>query len=125
MEKYIDSVRYEMNEPNLKFVHTKERYEIEIPEKAEKRKPAGFEFSSKRAGFSRYISPVVKKQVKELEKLEEELKSQMGLFIGFFFEEFKKKQRIWQRFVEIIAELDCLISLSEYSFLGQKVRPRF
>lgn len=50
----------------------------------------------------------------------------MGLFIGFFFEEFKKKQRIWQRFVEILSEIDCLISLSEYSFLGgNKTRPKF
>lgn len=49
----------------------------------------------------------------------------MALFIGFFFEEFKKKQKVWQRFVEIIAEIDCLISLSEYSFLNQKVRPTF
>lgn len=49
----------------------------------------------------------------------------MGLFIGFFFEEFKKKQKIWQRYVEIIAEIDCLISLSEYSFLNKKVRPVF
>ena len=49
----------------------------------------------------------------------------MGLFIGFFFEEFKKKQKIWQKYVEIIAEIDCLISLSEYSFLNKKVRPVF
>lgn len=49
----------------------------------------------------------------------------MGLFIGFFFEEFKKKQKIWQRFVEIVAELDCLISLTQYSCSGNKVRPIF
>jgi DNA mismatch repair ATPase MutS len=49
----------------------------------------------------------------------------MGLFVGFFFEEFKKKQKIWQRFVDIVAEVDCLISLSEYSLLGGKVRPKF
>jgi DNA mismatch repair ATPase MutS len=47
-----------------------------------------------------------------LEKIEDEAKLQMGLFVGFFFEEFKKKQKIWQRFVDIIAEIDCLISLS-------------
>ena len=47
----------------------------------------------------------------------------MGHFIEFFFEEFKKKQKIWHRFVEVLAELDCLISLSEYSYLNNKVRP--
>lgn len=49
----------------------------------------------------------------------------MALFIGFFFEQFKNKQKIWQRFIEIIAEIDCLISLSEYSFTNEKVRPIF
>ena len=28
LEDYLDSIRYSINEPNLKFVHTKERYEI-------------------------------------------------------------------------------------------------
>lgn len=64
LDKYLDSVRYEMNEPNLKFTHTKERYEIEMPEKSEKRRPNNFEFTSKRTGFSRYISPQSKKLVK-------------------------------------------------------------
>ena len=49
----------------------------------------------------------------------------MGLFIGFFIKELRKKQHIWQRFIEIVAEIDCLISLSEYSFFKEKVRPQF
>jgi DNA mismatch repair protein MSH6 len=96
-----------------------------VPEKAEKRRPTNFEFSSKRAGYSRYTCPEVKGMVKRLEKVEEDSKSQMGLFIGFFFEEFKKKQNIWQKFIDILAEVDCLISLAEYSLLNKKVRPQF
>jgi hypothetical protein len=59
-----------MKEPNLKFVHTKERFEIEIPEKSEKKRPKTFEFSSKRAGFSRYVCPETKTIIKRLEKVE-------------------------------------------------------
>ena len=53
------------------------------------------------------------------------MKEQMCLFIVFFFEEFKKRQKIWQRYIDILAELDCLIALSEYSFLNAKTRPTF
>lgn len=39
LEEYLETVRFEMKVPNLKFVHIKERYEIEIPEKHEKNRP--------------------------------------------------------------------------------------
>jgi hypothetical protein len=42
LEGFIDKLRYEMKEPNLKFTHTKERFEIEIPEKSEKKRPSSF-----------------------------------------------------------------------------------
>lgn len=49
----------------------------------------------------------------------------MGLFVGYFFEEFRKNQKIWEKYVEILAEIDCLISLSTYSMQSQGVRPEF
>ena len=53
------------------------------------------------------------------------IKEQMGLFVGFFFEEFRKKQRVWEKYIRVLAELDCLLSLSSYSFksIEAGVRP--
>lgn len=49
----------------------------------------------------------------------------MGLFVGYFFEEFRKNQKVWEQFISTIAEIDCLISLSIYSYESGGVRPQF
>jgi len=47
----------------------------------------------------------------------------MGLFVGYFFEEFRKNQKIWEKFLAVLAEIDCLISLSLYSHQIGGTRP--
>lgn len=49
----------------------------------------------------------------------------MGLFVGYFFEEFRKNQKVWEKFIGIIAQVDCLISVSLFSFQSGGVRPLF
>ena len=49
----------------------------------------------------------------------------MGLFVGYFFEEFRKNQRIWEQYVQVLAEIDCLISVSTFSVQSQGIRPIF
>jgi DNA mismatch repair protein MSH6 len=63
--------------------------------------------------------------VTDIEYVEQQIKEQMGLFVGYFFEEFRKNQKIWEKFISIIAEIDCLISISLYSFQIGGVRPEF
>ena len=63
--------------------------------------------------------------VAELEELEEEKKSQLKTFVNFFCLEFSKKKNIWERFVRVLAELDCLFSLSIVSYQWNGVRPTF
>lgn len=70
LEEYLDDLRRVMRVVNLKFVHTKERYEIEVPEDQEKKNPSNFIFTSKRAGFSRYVTPESRKLVAEVESIE-------------------------------------------------------
>ena len=125
MERYIDQMRRQTGLPCLTYVHTKEKYEIEIPESLEQNRPADMIFTSKRAGHSRYVTHESRKLVGNIEYIEGKLKEQMGLFVGYFFEEFRKKQRIWEGFIEVLAELDCLISLSLYAEQVGGVRPRF
>ncbi len=40
-------------------MHIKERYEVEIPEKKNVKIPNQYSFSSRKAGYSRYLVPEV------------------------------------------------------------------
>ena len=82
-------------------------------------------FTSKRSGFSRYVTKESRKLVTDIEYVEQQIKEQMGLFVGYFFEEFRKNQKTWEKFIAIIAEIDCLISISLYSMQIGGVRPQF
>jgi|JI10StandDraft_1071094.scaffolds.fasta_scaffold2664953_2 hypothetical protein len=56
-------------------------------------------FTSKRQGYSRYVTSQSKKLVADIEYVEHQIKEQMGLFVGYFFEEFRKNQKIWEKYV--------------------------
>lgn len=60
-------------------------------------------FTSKRSGFSRYVTKESRKLVTDIEYVEQQIKEQMGLFVGYFFEEFRKNQKTWEKFIAIIA----------------------
>lgn len=63
---------------SISYSHCKYRYELEIPEEIVKgnKKPAEFEFTSKRAGFERFRTDHIKKLVEKLEEVEVKLKSE-------------------------------------------------
>lgn len=82
-------------------------------------------FTSKRSGYSRYVTDHSRKLVTDVEYVEQQIKEQMGLFVGYFFEEFRKNQRMWEQFISILGEIDCLISLSIYSHEIGGVKPEF
>jgi uncharacterized protein YxjI len=43
----------------MQFTHIKERYEVEIPEVKKIPIPKNWTFSSRKAGFSRYLIPEI------------------------------------------------------------------
>jgi DNA mismatch repair ATPase MutS len=49
----------------------------------------------------------------------------MNIFVTFFFEQFKAKQNIWEKYIGIIAELDCLVGIAQYSNQRKTCRPQF
>lgn len=112
-----------MREGGLKYTHAKERYEIEAPDTLEP--PSSWTFSSRRNGYSRYLTGESRNLVAELEELEEEKKSQLKIFVNFFCMEFSRKKSVWERFVRVIAEIDCLFSLSIVSYQWTGSRPTF
>lgn len=49
----------------------------------------------------------------------------MGIFVTFFFEQFKQKQNIWERYINILAEIDCYCAMAVYSKQKKTSRPVF
>lgn len=84
-----------LNDPKIQFAHTKERYELEIPERTVKRKPDYYIFTSKKQGIERYVTKEIRKLVHNLEEAEQRLKDHLRSYTSFFFEEFRKKSKIW------------------------------
>jgi DNA mismatch repair protein MSH6 len=82
-------------------------------------------FTSKRSGFSRYVTEQTRKLVSDVEYVEQQIKEQMGLFVGYFFEEFRKNQKIWEKYISVVGEIDCLVALSIISQQMGGVRPEF
>ncbi|CAD8048051.1 unnamed protein product [Paramecium primaurelia] len=103
------------NNSNIQYVHTKFRYEIEIPDElVEKSKPDDFEFTSSRQGYKRYITKEIKDLVTELEQAEELKKQQLNAFGNFIFKHFQSNQYVWDSLIKILNELDALCSLSVF-----------
>jgi DNA mismatch repair protein MSH6 len=63
--------------------------------------------------------------VELLEDAEDRLKHSLNVFTSFLFNHFHQNYKVWDRFVEGLAQLDCLCSLSLTSFLsdGLMCRP--
>ena len=109
------------------FAHIKHRYEVEIPTKLVEgnKKPKDFEFSSKKQDRERFVTQPIKQLVEALEEVEERLKQTLNVFVCFLFNYFHKHYAVWDRFIESLAQLDCLCSLSLTSFMadGTMCRP--
>lgn len=113
---------------DIYYSHTKHRYELDIPAKLVEgnKKPKQFEFSSKKQDRERFVTQEIKDLVEKLEEVEERLKVMLNLFVCFLFSHFHRHYPVWDRFIDGIAQLDCLISLSKTSFVadGAMCRPQ-
>jgi len=111
---------------DIYYSHTKHRYELDIPARLVEgnRKPKDFEFSSKRQDRERFVTQHIKDLVEKLEEVEEKLKMMLSLFACFLFSHFHRHYPVWDRFIDGIAQLDCLCSLSRTSFIADGVMCR-
>jgi len=103
---------------HIQYVHWQGSwYEIEIPDVLVKGelKPEDYEFVSKRKGLQWFHTNWIWDKVKELENAEEDLSMAFNPFVTLLFQTFFKKSHIWNKAVSLIAELDCLSSLSCFS----------
>jgi len=101
----------------LKFVHTKVRYELEVPDQVLEtvQKPRDYVVTSKRKGVVRFHTPEIEVQLQELFNYEMELQGALVVFMADYFRKFYDRKVYWDQIVACLAELDCLCSLAQFS----------
>ncbi len=115
LDKYLCVQQKRFNSKEIQYVHARRlRYQLEIPEKLVegKKRPKEFAIMSKRKGFIRFYSPEIEENLKEMSRLEEELKGVLVPFICAFFKKFYENNSVWRQLISCLAELDCLCSLA-------------
>lgn len=120
LDNYLIEIRRMFDrDRRINFSHAKYRYELEIPQEhvAGNKKPDHFEFTSQRKGYERFHTDTIKKLVDRLEVAEESLKDAMVPFLAAIFGRFHDMKDLWNMIVNILTEVDCLMSLAIYSHL--------
>jgi DNA mismatch repair protein MSH6 len=113
--------------PSIKYVHSKCRYELEVPEGLAKgdKKPNNYEFTSKRQGYTRYHTPRIKELVDKLDACEEKAKVAIAPFISSVFEKLYNFKPAISQLIKCVAHVDCLCSLAINSSYEGFTRPTF
>ena len=127
LTEYLEEIRARFKgDREIRYVHIKHRYEIEIPVEhvGGSLKPKDFDFTSKRKGYERFITQNIRDLTYELEEAEYKLKGLLGVYVCFVFRYFHSYHRIWDRFISSLAQLDCLCSLSIVSFQDSEIMCR-
>ncbi|KAL4506669.1 hypothetical protein ABPG72_000240 [Tetrahymena utriculariae] len=129
---YIKNIRKQFGDDRIQFCHSKAPYQLEIPIELVKgdKKPAEFELTSITKKTQRFHTPQLKQLINKQLLLQDQLKQYLGDFTCVVFDEFFKFRNNWNQIVSVVAEIDCLISLSQVSFhetmiqkLGFMTRP--
>ena len=76
------------------------------------KKPNGWDITSQRKGFERFHTQTLRDLVDRLEIAEEALKDAMIPFLCAIFTRFHEHKDMWDKILNVITEVDCLISLS-------------
>ena len=109
---------------SVHYVHSRYRYELEIPENLIKNRPEDYVLTSKRIGFLRFHTPKIEECIRELEELEAELQKILVDFIVEYFKIFYDDNLIWKQVVICLGELDCLCGLARLAAnMNVKCRP--
>ncbi|OBT60465.1 hypothetical protein VE03_10174 [Pseudogymnoascus sp. 23342-1-I1] len=105
----------------------KEIYQLEVPVKNTKAVPKDWTMVSSTKSEKRYYFPELKMLVRALQEAQETHGQIVKATAGRFFQRFDKHYTTWLTAVNIIAQLDCLISLARASAgLGSpSCRPTF
>jgi len=86
---------------------------LEVPVKILEihKKPVEYMITTKREGFDRFYTNDLKKLIRKRDCVMETLRTYLCDFTAEIFRQFLDCRFIWDSFVKIIAEIDCLIAL--------------
>ena len=131
LDTILEGVREQFKDPTICYVHQKFPYQLEIAEKHVKglKKPVNFMFTSSRPGFQRFYTEEIKEDINEIDNLKKLAQKALLAFVKDLYKIFREYASTWQRAIDVLAELDCLCSLSKLCYeAGRKhpmTRPNF
>ncbi|VDM18764.1 unnamed protein product [Hydatigera taeniaeformis] len=105
----------------------KNRFQVEVPETFMDRVPHAWEATGQRKGFRRFRPPAIMELFARLVIAEDAKQESMQGIMRRLFASFSSSYSKWQAAIRCIAELDCLISLANYSVSAAAItcRPEF
>ena len=101
----------------IQYVHTKHKYELEIPEDVLQKvpKPKDYVITSKKKGFIRLHNPEIEEKANLLRDYEFDLQRALSTWMAGYFLKFYEKNMYWNQIVSCLSELDCLCGLAKFA----------
>ena len=132
LETYLQQQQRALGCNAIKYFHSrtnaKDRYQLEIPEKAAGSVPSSYASTTQRKGFRRFHTAEIQAMVADLIAAEDARDRAIKDTMRSMFEKFDKHRVAWSAASSAMATLDCLMSLALWSMdtsVGPKCRPRF
>jgi len=115
LNKYLEQQRKALKCDDIRYVHSKHRYELEVPEHAVEgsKRPKDFAVTSKRKGYLRFHTSEIESHLRPLWRIEAEFQKVLVPFICDYFRKFYERNAYWQQIIDCLGELDCLCSLAK------------
>lgn len=126
LEKHLEMQRTLFGSDMINYVTVgKEHYQIEIPESMLAKVPQEYEARSSRKGFRRFWTPKVKQLLPDLADAQAQREASLRGILQGLIRQFCEHHSIWNGIVNVVAEMDVLISLALASnyFVGPTCRP--
>jgi DNA mismatch repair protein MSH6 len=124
---YLDTIKKQLKSSSIVYRDIgKEIYQLEIPSKISGI-PKGWSKMSGTKAVSRYYTPELRKMVREVQETEELHGQVLKSVARKFFARFDEDYSDWLAAVKVVAQLDCLISLTitSMSLETPSCRPEF
>ncbi|KAI8976662.1 DNA mismatch repair protein Msh6 [Trametes punicea] len=94
---------------------TKEIYLVQLQGKQRDKAPKGWILSGSTKNAKRYIVPELQGTIRKLKEARENRNTAIKEFKNRLFAEFDQDRSVWLRAIRVLAELDCLFSLTKAS----------
>jgi len=126
LQDYLERQRRKFDCDDIKYAHTRLRYQLEIPEHLVEgsKRPKDFTITSKRKGYQRFHTPEIESCLRKLLHYEYDFQKVFVPFVCDYFKRFYERNNYWHQVISCLSELDCLCSLAQLATtMDIKFRP--